>query len=370
MLAVAAGLLVASFLMLEQWGETTRVAEERETSVRPPPVTIIEVAVGHHRAQVSTLAELEPRYKTDIKALVRGQIVELNRAMLAGARVNTGDVLLRIDPASYLTAVADAENRRRQAEVGLLAAQREATLAKKDRERADSPPPDSPLALYRPQIEAAKAELHAAQAAFHEANTQLALTEIVAPYDGVIVSRAANPGEAIETGQHLATIMSAGVLDVAARLDERQWRLLPENWRGSKATLIDVVSGEIAPARVSRDAGFIDRQTRQRTLYLTASPSEADSDWLLPGRFVQIVLSGRVFENTLAIPESAWSRDGYIWHVDDDNRLRRTRVDPLFVHLGNVYVPAPGENIRSLRVALTPLASFLPGALVTPVERH
>ena len=82
---------------------------------------------------------------------------------------------------------------------------------------------------------------------------------------------------------------------------------------------------------------------------------------------MRVSFDGRAIADTLTIPESALSRAGYVWMVDTDDLLARVEPDILFRADGQLVIATP-EGSGPWRVAMTPLASFLPGQRVAPQE--
>ena len=84
---------------------------------------------------------------------------------------------------------------------------------------------------------------------------------------------------------------------------------------------------------------------------------------VLSGDFVRVLLPGVTVSDALDIPASALTQEGYVWHVDTDDRLQRIHPGVLFRRQDRVIVSAP-EGGDTWRVARTPLVSFLPGRRV------
>ena len=63
------------------------------------------------------------------------------------------------------------------------------------------------------------------------------------------------------------------------------------------------------------------------------------------------------------IPASALTQEGYVWHVDGKERLQRVSPRVLFRRGDRIVIDAP-EGADTWRIAVTPLASFLPGQKV------
>jgi multidrug efflux pump subunit AcrA (membrane-fusion protein) len=121
-----------------------------------------------------------------------------------------------------------------------------------------------------------------------------------------------------------------------------------------------------------RGGGFLATETRQYRLFLEIQGELGNT--LPTGDFVQVQLPGRMVRNALSILSSALTRDGYIWYVDEHERLRKFKAKVLFHRADSIVVQAPRIELAgdkatpAWRVATTPLASFLAGNRVAPVE--
>lgn len=380
LLAALLVLLAVLVVLDEMAGEQAALALQPQAQPARAVVSYLEVAASSHAAQVNVLAEVKPRWQSTIKAFVRGEVRDIAATLREGNPVRKGQLLLSLQDSAYRAAVAEANNRLRRAEVEHLQAQRQAQQAQRNWQRAAlGDAPDSPLTLHQPQLQAAHAELQAAQAALSDAKTQLAYTRVRAPYDGVIVSTSVNPGEAVEVGQPLVELLDSRRLDIPVLLDEQQWQLLAADWQERQAEVQNIRGDQHWPARMERQGGQVERDSRLRRLYLsveqpgalsaTAQPQVA----LLPGEFVRVQLPGRRFDTLLRVPQSAHTRDGFVWYLDRDDRLRRYRVQPLFADQEALYLPPPATDrdgkphgaAQVWRIVLTPLASFVPGTQVT-----
>lgn len=378
LLAALLVLLTVLVVLDEMAGEQAGRALQPQAQTVHAVVSYLAVTASSHAAQVSVLAEVKPRWQSTIKAFVRGEVSEIAATLREGSPVRKGQLLLILQDSAYRAAVAEANNRLRRAEVERLQAQRQAQQAQRNWQRAAlGDTPDSPLTLHQPQLQAAQAELQAAQAALVDAKTQLAYTRVRAPYDGVIVSTSVNPGEAVEVGQPLVELLDARRLDIPVLLDAQQWQLLVADWHGGQAEVHSIRGNQHWPAKMERQGGQVERDSRLRRLYLsveqpsTVSATTGQPTALLPGEFVRVQLPGRRFDKLLQVPQSAHTRDGFVWYLDEDDRLRRYRVQPLFADQEALYLPPPRgdgrphDTAQAWRVVLTPLSSFVPGTQVT-----
>ena len=112
---------------------------------------------------------------------------------------------------------------------------------------------------------------------------------------------------------------------------------------------------------VIQKTSALPKATRQHKVFLVIDGPAAEG--VLSGDFVSVLLPGITVASALDIPASALTQEGYVWHVDADNRLQRLQPDVLFRRRDRVIVRAP-EDGETWRIATTPLVSFLPGLTV------
>ncbi|MCW8876241.1 MAG: efflux RND transporter periplasmic adaptor subunit [Kangiellaceae bacterium] len=348
-----------------------------EKDADPTPVSVVLVAAKKHRAMITALGEIKPRWQSEVRAFVRGKATFVSKNALAGKIVKEDELLATIDDTRYLAQLAEANNRLAAAKISLLVAQRESNQAKRNWQRSGLPgKPESPLAFHEPQLAAAKLEVEAAQLAVKDANFDLQQTKIKAPFDGVVISRTINPSETVEVGAPLFTLISNSLFEIPVKLNGHQWQLLGDKWQQQTATVSEIDRDTKWQARLDRAAGFIDQDTRQRTLFLVVD----NTPGLIVGNMVRATIQGRQFQDLLRVPQSALTREGFIWLIDKNNQLQRWRAQVMFSEDNWSYIRLPevasliennNRNNKSdtslyWQVVVTPQESFLPGAATTP----
>ena len=218
---------------------------------------------------------------------VPGDVVALEQAELAvgadgpvatlsvreGDRVRAGDLLLTLQ-LGLVTAQRD-QARARAAEARLT----EERLGR-DLERLEGVDAAilaaAELDAARTAAAAATARREALDAAAREAQARVARQQLVAPFDGVVTARHADPGDWVTAGQHLLTVVSAD--DAEIRVDVS----------AHVAHGIDVDDPvTLESAGTGRVAGIVPTlDPTSRTSLVRITP---DADGLVPGRAVQVV---------------------------------------------------------------------------------
>ncbi|NVO57784.1 efflux RND transporter periplasmic adaptor subunit [Rhodobacteraceae bacterium B1Z28] len=353
-------LLIAVVVLLFSAEDTVDV-QTSQSPLLPPKVSVITVTAKSARAQISSFAEVQPRWDAELRSAISGRITTVHDAALAGAQVSRGDPLFSIEKAPYESAVADAQMGLEQARLTLLRAQNDVTVARRQFERDRVDPPND-LALRLPQLGIAEKTVEAAQSRLNAAQSELSDTDVTAPFSGFVTRRFASLGQTVTPGEALVHLSDDQQFELVAEFSQADWALLDHPISGAFATLIHRSDEPLGQARVRRGGGFLDQDTRQVRVFLEIAEPD---DRILAGDFLQVQIAGRTIADTLTLPESTLTRAGYIWLINIGDRLQRVTPEILFRNDGTITISAP-EGTGPWRVAKTPLASFLPGQRVTP----
>ncbi len=168
-----------------------------------PTVRVRELIAQPRQAEVILRGRTEAIRKVDVKAETYGRIIELKAEK--GDRVEKGAILARLSPEERPARLAEAKALREQRKIEYEASSR---LSKKGY-RAET------------QLAGAKAALEAAEAAVVRARIALRNTTILAPFDGLVVARAAEIGDFIDKGDTVARIIDLDPVLAVAQISER-----------------------------------------------------------------------------------------------------------------------------------------------------
>jgi RND family efflux transporter MFP subunit len=335
-----------------------------KTKQEPPlqPVSVEVVKVAPEVVEIRGFAEIRPRWSAQLRAAVSGRITDVHESALAGQRVNKGEKLISIEPSNYTAEVSAAELSLKQAELELLLAEKNTSVARAQYKKSASKPPND-LALHLPQLRLAKSSVESAQASLAATRIQLKNTTVTAPFSGHIVERFVSPGQSINVGDPLVDLVDDQQFELIVEVGRKDWLLLRQPLTGLTARVLNQQGTEIAQARIRQGGGYLDATTRQYRVFLEITdPVESE---VLSGDFVQILLPGISVPSTLTIADSSLTREGYLWYLDETDHLRRHTPEILFRHHDKIVIRAPvGQSIW--RIAVTPLVSFLPGKKVDP----
>jgi len=362
--------------------------EPRTFSV-PPKVTKVEatrIRPETFPIFLETRGTVRPRTSTTLLPEVNGEIVRVSPKFRDGGFFEEGDVLLEIDPLDYRVALAQAKSAEAQAYRELKEEEVRAQQAIDNWRRLGKSGEPSEMVRREPQLAEARARHAAAREEVLRAERDLEETRIRAPYEGRILEQLVDVGQVVAANTELARIFGTDVLEVRLPLTNQQLGFvdLPETFAGEGADSTTAPLPEVAfRGRIgSRDAtwrgqvvrvdGAIDEASRQ--LFVVAEvedPYRRHSDDPAPpltiGMFVDAMIQGRELEDVFVLPRGAVRVGGEVIVIDEENRIERRPVFPVWAEEDRVVIPAEGGGLSPGEViCLTPLAYPANGALVLP----
>ncbi|WP_377298014.1 efflux RND transporter periplasmic adaptor subunit [Rhizobium sp. SGZ-381] len=206
--SLSALLLAATFL--------TGCQKEEASQPEPPRPVLSVVAEEQPAAELALPGTVEARITTDFSFRVLGRIVARN--VHVGDLVKKGDVLAAIDPLALELAVkssqSDLVNSQAQLANALTTEQRQKTLYEKQSGAK------SAFETAELDRKTAEASVDKAQANLDKAKEQLSYARLLAEFDGVVTSTAAEVGQVVSAGQTVATVARPDIKDAVIDVPE------------------------------------------------------------------------------------------------------------------------------------------------------
>lgn len=364
------GLALASVLVLAACGGEQQPAGP--AAAPPPTVTVFEVQTE----AVPLVTELPGRTAAYLIAEVRPQVTGIvqQRAFTEGSAVEAGELLYRIDPASYQAAYDSAKATVARAEANLYAArvkaERYAGLVKIEAVSKQAND-DAAAALKQ-----AQAEVSAAKAALDKAKIDLGYTRVSAPIAGRIGRSAVTQG-ALVTANQAAPLATVQQLDpIYVDLTQSSTEMLGLR-RQLESGSLTRVGGDSVPVKLVLEDGSeyghegklafsevtVDEATGSVTLRALFPNPDGE---LLPGMYVRARLAQGVNDAAILVPHAAVSRDQrgrpFVMVVDAENKVENRNIETGQA-LGTDWVVSGGLAAGE-RVILDGLQKVRPGAQV------
>lgn len=343
------------------------------------PSLLVQVAAIESQPitfEVRSQGTVSPRTQTTLVAEASGQIIEVSPSFVSGGFFSKGDVLIRIDPRNYASAV-----KRASAEVAKAATQLQtetalAGYASEDFERLRRLNPDqgpaTELALRKPQLRQAMAELQSAEAGLEKAEGDLDRTVIRAPYDGLVREKLADVGQYVNSGSQLGVTFAVDIAEVRLPVTQHDLQFLDIGKLRLNSPIEVELTAELGDTNfnwrgeVRRSEGVFD--TSNRVLYLVAQiedPYDLDGDGqapLLMGTFVSARVVGRYAGELMLVPRHSLQRGSTLWMLDEEQRIYPREVEVVRRDKDFVYI-ASGVEAGEL-YCVTPIDQPLPGMKV------
>jgi RND family efflux transporter MFP subunit len=317
-----------------------------------------------------------PRTQTTLIPEVSGEIVEVSPYFISGGFFSKGDILVKIDPSNYETALKRANAAVKRAETQVATENALAGYAAQDWQRLRSlnatDTPASDLTLRKPQLAEALAGLESAEADREKAMRDLSRTNIRAPYDGMVREKRADIGQFVTSGTQLAQTFATDFAEVRLPLTQKdlQYINLPRTMsdRPLAVSLKAELGGKIIEwsAQVVRSEGVFD-ETR-RVLYAVAqiidpyANQTSDREPLRIGTFVTAEVEGVDAGELFVIPRTSLSRGTTLWVVDKQSKIYPQTLDIVRSDRNFAYVS--GGIDEGMSYCVTPPSQALPGMMV------
>ena len=337
----------------------------------PPEVAVLEVQAAEVPFPAEYAGRVAAFRNVEVRPRVNGLL--LSRDYQEGTRVAEGQVLFRIDPATYEVALARAEAQLQQAQASLRQAEENFRRVEELERRQVATERQRDEALAQRDI--ARANIQLAEAEISSARLNLGYTTVTAPVAGVTALESPPIGTLIQAQTTLLTTVTQldpayvsfsfteGEAQAFRELNERRAQPISEQ---DLTVELHYGNGAIfpRPGRIDTSAQRVDPQTG--TIEARAIFPNPDGA-LLPGQFVRVVVRGVSLPDAIVIPHQAVSQgpQGPSVFVVGENNVAQARPIRLGQEVAGGWVVR--EGLRSgERIVAEGIIRVRPGAPVRP----
>ena len=398
LLAVTVGLLAMAGMTVRDAVVASRAEEGggRPARERVFAAEVVTVTPETLRPVLTAFGEIGSRRTLELRAPAAGAVVELADGFEDGGAVTAGQLLLRVDPAEAAAALATARADLREAQAELADAQRGLELAELDlgaaRMQAELQARaldrqtglmergvGSPAAVETAELSAASADqsvlsrrqalaqaqsrldlagtgLERREIALAEAERDLAETELLAGFDGILTDVNVVAGRLVTQNEQLATLMDATDLEVAFRISTTQYaRLLTPEGRLPAAevrVVLDVLGADVTATGVlTRESGSVREGQSGRLLFARLDTPRG----FRVGDFVTVEVIEPPLERVALLPATALDGEGRVLVLGEEDRLEIAQVELLRRQGDDVIVAVGGLAGREVVTAQSPV---------------
>ncbi len=316
-------------------------------------VEVVEAEYGNFKPVIVATGTVQPVEDIILSALVGGQIIRRSPAFTPGGFVKKGEVLLQIDASDYRNNLELSKSDLMQSRTNLEMEMGRQEVAEQDLQLAgiDSlSPQERALVLRKPQLDAIRAAVRAAEAAVDQEELNLSRTTIRAPFDAHILSQNVSVGSQVAPGDNLGRLVGSESYWVilTVPVNQIQWLQFSdsEDLSGSRAEIRNSTAWPEGTSRegvLEKQVGALDEQTRlARVLVRVPDPLARDDKIedkpeLMIGAFVETRLQGKEVENIVRLNRDYIRTNETVW-VMEDGKLSIREVKILLTDAEYAYV--------------------------------
>ncbi len=344
------------------WGFNYFKSSQVKIKRKPPQrqaamVETIAVQPGDYQTWVNVMGTVMPDSQIILKSRVSGEVVSVSESFVQGGLIKKGETLIRLDDADYLIQVQKAESAVDKVLSDLAIEKGSQLIAKEElkliNQATEEEIKSTDLALRKPQLVQANAALESARADLEQARLNLARTQILAPFNALVLEKNVNSGSLVTAQGTIATLVDVDNYKVEALVPpDRLARIRVHETGGSEAVIQSQYSEHTWQGQVVRTTGkMADKSRMAGVIILVPDPlgltRNETSVQLLLDDYVGVRIKGQRLENVFAIPRSIL-RDGNTLWVFQDGVLEIRQIDLVWKEDGRVFVGAglsPGDRV-------------------------
>lgn len=365
--------VIAGGIFVALWYVENPPTVERRPA--PPPMALpVETSVaeqGDYTVTIEAMGQVIPSTNAQIRPQVGGEIIATSDAFVPGGFFAQDAVMLEIEPADYALAVKKQQALLQQAEAAYRLEMGRQEVAKNELEMLErttgKKPENTALALRRPQLDQARAEMEKAKADLDTAQLALSRTAVKAPFNALVTERRAVRGDRVAAQEIVATLAGTDEywVELSVPLEDLRWLDFP----APAEIVLDGKRGT-RQAQLLRMTGRLDEASRLAAvlvavpdpMLLSEDADKADFPLML-GDYVRVHIKGKILTNAVRVP-LAWLRDGGVVWTERDGLLTFNAVEILredrdyaylasgleageLVVTSDIGVPVEGMKIRS-----------------------
>jgi RND family efflux transporter MFP subunit len=308
-----------------------------------PTVQVETIRPSGYQIVVRAMGTVIPDREVVLKSRVSGEVVDIHPEFTEGGFLKKDMKVLRIDPLDYELALARQQSAVADAEYALKLELGHQAVAKREWEllSGDQPVQDmeKELALRKPHLDKARAELAAAQAELKTAMLDLDRTQIIAPLNAMVRSKSVDVGSQVTPQESLAELVGTDAYRIQASIpiDRLGWIQIPgqAGGSGSNARII-YGQGHECSGTVTRLMGDLSTEGRMARILveikdpLGLKAVDQDRVPLLIGEYVRVEIQGRKLDGVFQIPRTAFRDNSTVWIAGENQTLEIRKVRPIW----------------------------------------
>ena len=317
----AAAAIYAYFILNEAHTDKTDDIKAQNIIVKTTPV-----ALGTYPIKIEVMGHVVAARKAALKARVSGEIIKVSDEFIPGGLLKAQEEILHIDPSDYILDVKVKKAALSQVRAVLTLELGQQAIAKDELKIIEQSTgrklANSDLALRKPQLAQARANVESAKASLALSDLNLTRTTLKSPFNALVSMRATDQGNVISPQDTLATLVSTDEfwIDAEIPVHNLRWLVLPQGEKtGSTAHItLDGGRGERTGALI-KTTGSLNQQSHLAAVIISVrdplllEATNALKSPMILGDYVKVTLMGRKLSNTARILQSHLRNNNTIW---------------------------------------------------------
>ena len=342
------------------WSYFKATTPEMKRSAPRRHISVVEVRTARQsnaRTNISAMGSVTASREVTLKAQVSGVVLSANDQFVPGGLIPKGTVLLSLDPADYEVKVKKAQSALSNAQAALVIEQGNQNIAREElrllSELSTDTVSHTDLALRKPQLRQARADIDSAKADLRQAALNLNRTVVKAPFNAMIIERNVNVGAYVGTQESLVSLVGTDAFWIKALVSLDQLAYIDLEYPGGCPVEIRSQAGKGHwKGRVIKVSGKLNETSRMATVIVAiADPlgikKAEPGPRLMIDDYVTAEITGRELNNVIELPRAALKDENTVW-INNNDALDIRKVTLAWKSTHKIYVQTgvtPGEQV-------------------------
>ncbi len=291
------------------------------------------MAPQDYQVVIESFGTVKPRTQSSLVTQVSGQILYISPNFREGGTFKKGELLVKLDNRDYQAEVKIARAAVFSASQALAEEKARSKQALTDWNRLANGEQPTDLVLRKPQLEAAKASLMSAQAQLEVKEIALERSQIIAPFNGRLLTKNVDMGQVVSTNTELASIYATDYVEIRLPINNNDLSLmtLPEAYNAADIIGVvfnsSLVGNQQWQGEVIRSEAAIDNSSQQ--LYVVAQinePFNVNDQQPIPikiGQYLTANIEGNIIKDALVVPNNTIYQGSYVYVVEEGKLFRK-----------------------------------------------
>ncbi len=311
-------------------------------------VKTIVMKPGNYPTWIHAMGTVMSEKQIILKSRIAGEVISVSKKLVQGSVMKKGEMLLKLDDSDYKIEIQKARSALDKVLAGLTLEKGSQLIAIEElkliNKASSSEVKATDLALRKPQLVQANAEVARAGADLDKAMLNLSRTKIYLPFNALILEKHVDMGSLVTAQGMLATIVDVDTYKIEALVPQDRLAALLEMNQifNTDAIITSNYSHQTWQGKVVRTTGRVNSKSRMAgVIILVLDPlglkNEKNRQQLLLDDHVKIKIRGPVLENVYLLPRAVLRDDNSVW-VYNTGKLEIKKIEPIWKDQRVVYL--------------------------------